>query len=326
VGGLQWEGCILCLDPNVCTCLAGLVFCGLSRHPSNSQSHPNQTNDSLRQHVRPYATLSPHQPQLREILLHGNARKLRFGDGSSVDLPDPTCSIGEALHCLRTARDALVRDHAQRDHGNAGAAPANGSGVFSGVVQSLIPPAALAGAVAANHHPYNSSTAAYAKASTLFDEDRRLALPGSLHRISAAVNRGGAVIGLTYRVGRHIPGVAEPLRDLLTHMARVHRGHASGGCFSAPGGGGSSGFQGDGGPRLPLAGGALGGSPSLLLLLGRPRTGKTTLLRDVARLFSSDLNLNVVVVDTSNELGGDGDVGHVCLGSSIRLQVRWRFY
>jgi stage III sporulation protein SpoIIIAA len=58
-----------------------------------------------------------------------------------------------------------------------------------------------------------------------------------------------------------------------------------------------------------------------LLLLGRPGVGKTTKLREIARVLADDLHKRVVVVDTSNEIGGDGDVPHPGIGSSRRMQV-----
>ncbi|DBA96942.1 TPA: hypothetical protein ACH3X1_001273 [Trebouxia sp. C0004] len=79
---------------------------------------------------------------------------------------------------------------------------------------------------------------------------------GTLHRISAIRNRDKqrSVIGLTYRVGKHMPG-------------------------------------------------------------------KTTLLRDVVGLLANTFNKRVVVVDTSNEIGGDGAVPHSCLGKARRMPV-----
>ena len=56
-----------------------------------------------------------------------------------------------------------------------------------------------------------------------------------------------------------------------------------------------------------------------LLLLGRPGVGKTTLLREAARTLAE--NNRVVVVDTSNEIGGDGDVPHPAVGRARRMQV-----
>jgi stage III sporulation protein SpoIIIAA len=56
-----------------------------------------------------------------------------------------------------------------------------------------------------------------------------------------------------------------------------------------------------------------------LLLLGRPGVGKTTMLREAARILAN--KKRVVVVDTSNEIGGDGDVPHPAVGKARRMQV-----
>jgi stage III sporulation protein SpoIIIAA len=58
-----------------------------------------------------------------------------------------------------------------------------------------------------------------------------------------------------------------------------------------------------------------------LLLLGRPGVGKTTLLREGARVLSTELIKRVIIVDTSNEIGGDGDIPHPGIGASRRMQV-----
>ena len=57
-----------------------------------------------------------------------------------------------------------------------------------------------------------------------------------------------------------------------------------------------------------------------MLILGRPGVGKTTLLREAARILA-ELK-RVVIVDTSNEIGGDGDVPHPAVGKARRMQVR----
>src|SRR5574338_992697 len=57
-----------------------------------------------------------------------------------------------------------------------------------------------------------------------------------------------------------------------------------------------------------------------LLILGRPGVGKTTILREAARIQAE--NKRVVIVDTSNEIGGDGDVPHPAVGKARRMQVR----
>src|SRR6266508_501473 len=59
-----------------------------------------------------------------------------------------------------------------------------------------------------------------------------------------------------------------------------------------------------------------------ILLLGRPGVGKTTMLREVARVLADDLGKRVVIVDTSNEIAGDGDIPHPGIGRARRMQVQ----
>ncbi len=58
-----------------------------------------------------------------------------------------------------------------------------------------------------------------------------------------------------------------------------------------------------------------------ILLLGRPGVGKTTALREIARVLADDFHKRVVIIDTSNEIAGDGDVPHPGIGRARRMQV-----
>lgn len=123
-----------------------------------------------------------------------------------------------------------------------------------------------------------------------FMSDNRLGISKLLHRISAIKSRSGDVIGLTYRVGRNVEGVSHMIQDIVAKVA-----------------------------------GYGGAKPSSVLFLGRPGVGKTTVLREVARLLSGDqFNKRVVVVDTSNEIAGDGDTPHPCIGRARRVQISHR--
>lgn len=133
-----------------------------------------------------------------------------------------------------------------------------------------------------------------------FTNDNRAGISRTLHRISAIRNRKGEIIGLTCRVGRSVRGSANLLRDL------VQDGNS-------------------------------------LLLIGPPGVGKTTMIRfvcsthetlliapfrttdcccrEVARMLGDDYEKRVMIVDTSNEIGGDGDIPHPGIGNARRMQV-----
>lgn len=58
-----------------------------------------------------------------------------------------------------------------------------------------------------------------------------------------------------------------------------------------------------------------------ILMLGRPGVGKTTVLREIARVLADELQKRVVIIDTSNEIAGDGDIPHSAIGRARRMQV-----
>ena len=58
-----------------------------------------------------------------------------------------------------------------------------------------------------------------------------------------------------------------------------------------------------------------------ILLLGRPGVGKTTIIREIARVISDEMEERVIIVDTSNEIAGDSDIPHSGIGRARRMQV-----
>nr|YP_010199015.1 hypothetical protein LK147_pgp076 [Hydropuntia urvillei]UAD88464.1 hypothetical protein [Hydropuntia urvillei] len=64
----------------------------------------------------------------------------------------------------------------------------------------------------------------------------------------------------------------------------------------------------------------LDNNPSILLL-GKPGVGKTTAIREIARVLADEMEKRVVIIDTSNEIAGDGDIPHPAIGRARRMQV-----
>ncbi|KAM3681477.1 hypothetical protein ACJW30_12G000400 [Castanea mollissima] len=58
-----------------------------------------------------------------------------------------------------------------------------------------------------------------------------------------------------------------------------------------------------------------------ILFVGKPGVGKTTVMREIARVLADEFHKRVVIVDTSNEIGGDGNIPHSAIGGARRLQV-----
>lgn len=58
-----------------------------------------------------------------------------------------------------------------------------------------------------------------------------------------------------------------------------------------------------------------------ILILGKPGIGKTTIIREMARVLSDEMNKRVVIIDTSNEIAGDSDIPHSAIGKARRMQV-----
>jgi len=62
-------------------------------------------------------------------------------------------------------------------------------------------------------------------------------------------------------------------------------------------------------------------SEQSILILGKPGIGKTTIIREIARVLSDEMEKIVVVIDTSNEIAGDSDIPHSGIGRARRMQV-----
>lgn len=112
--------------------------------------------------------------------------------------------------------------------------------------------------------------------------DGRIGIPGTLHRVSRETNLQGTTVMITIRVGRALVGVAEPLRRVLYQAVDQNAGIA---------------------------------------IIGPPAAGKTTLLRDIARIMAERLGRGLVIIDTSNEIAGDSDVPHPIIGKARRVIV-----
>jgi len=58
-----------------------------------------------------------------------------------------------------------------------------------------------------------------------------------------------------------------------------------------------------------------------ILILGKPGVGKTTIIREIGRVLSDEMEKRVIIIDTSNEIAGDSDVPHSGIGRARRMQV-----
>ncbi|KAL7550800.1 hypothetical protein ACHAWF_014018 [Thalassiosira exigua] len=116
---------------------------------------------------------------------------------------------------------------------------------------------------------------------------KRRGIAGTLHRVSLITHPAKVpekVLGVAVRVGRAMQGLVETMTwsSFLVDMARQKHS---------------------------------------MVLIGKPGVGKTTCLREVARILSNDRTLNVVVVDKTCEIAGDGDAPHSAIGKSRWMPV-----
>jgi len=117
-----------------------------------------------------------------------------------------------------------------------------------------------------------------------FNENDRAGIDGTLHRISPIRDDNKLIVGLTVRIAQHIPGAAGFLKDILIDPANRYKS---------------------------------------VLLVGPPGVGKTTILRDTSAILSdvTAYASDVVVVDSSAEIGGAGRVPDPCIGLARRMQI-----
>jgi stage III sporulation protein SpoIIIAA len=62
-------------------------------------------------------------------------------------------------------------------------------------------------------------------------------------------------------------------------------------------------------------------SEKSILILGKPGVGKTTIIREIARVLADEMEKRVIIIDTSNEIAGDSDIPHSGIGKARRMQV-----
>jgi stage III sporulation protein SpoIIIAA len=62
-------------------------------------------------------------------------------------------------------------------------------------------------------------------------------------------------------------------------------------------------------------------SKKSILILGKPGVGKTTVIREIARVLADEMEKRVIIIDTSNEIAGDSDIPHSGIGRARRMQV-----
>jgi stage III sporulation protein SpoIIIAA len=62
-------------------------------------------------------------------------------------------------------------------------------------------------------------------------------------------------------------------------------------------------------------------SEKSILILGKPGVGKTTIIREIARVLADEMEKRVIIIDTSNEIAGDSDIPHSGIGRARRMQV-----
>eukprot|EP00798_Chlamydomonas_sp_ICE-L_P011094 gene11094-18709_t len=203
---------------------------------------------------------------------------LRFVDGSRLVLNGVQVPISEAMACLMKARDGSSKQEKETGFWDVWNA------------EFWFGPQRGESREAPQEEPFQASANQPMDRTRAnpFSSDGRMGVAGTLHRISGIRNRDGKVYGLTYRISRHMPGIADIFMDILSSMCDKDSTQMS------------------------------------LLVLGPPGAGKTTLLRDISRQLADVCGKSVIVIDTSNEIGGEGERPHPCIGGARRFMVPQR--
>jgi hypothetical protein len=208
-------------------------------------------------------------PQIQEFLIDdGRPTIARFSDGRELALPVRVLA-SEVVQSL----DAL----AELEESNPDCLSSEPLALIVQPTQHSVPSSSESAKPSINRR--------------LFSRLERAGVSGTLHRISAIRDMEEHIVGLTIRVGRHMRGSSWPVTDVLARISIEDKYKA---LHRATCGDASS----------------AGGLPSSVLIIGGPATGKTTLLRDIACQLSTRFQLGrrVIIVDSSNEIGGQGRV------------------
>lgn len=179
----------------------------------------------LQPFLEPY--LDPgRRPSLIEVVLYKKRQvELRFSDGNSQHLGLKS-NMPQALALLAAAKEQWQQDDSDSctdEQGDDDYSQPDYDGPFSSFGSLSSAAAAAAAGPFSSLRPRGISTGSAAAAAAaalgdLFRSDERLGVPSTLHRIAAMRNMSREVIGLTYRIGRAVPGVGLLLGDVLSAM------------------------------------------------------------------------------------------------------------
>lgn len=213
----------------------------------------------------------------------GSNLMLRWSDGSIVELP---CSLNipDALQLLTAAVHRSESQPQPSQQHNSKQPHSNISSISQACSCHTAANASLDSSRPAAWKQLWHATGANSSSSS-----SQLSVPGTLHKVAPFTDSSGNILGLTYHVGSEAPGSALLLADVLSSMKAGLRGQ---------------------GHTYHCSQADKSSTPSSLIILGRLGSGKTALLRDVARLMSNPeciggLGMTVLCLDTHGDLAGE---------------------